>query len=329
MTSFLGKSEGMESCGRWVPLDIFFGLVCFGVRAVMLGGRCGTFAGLGCVGRVLRLCWWEGDGGANVCRGCRAMAGRTWFTTAVPLVWSKSLGWFDRGRAFGRISGNHHPMSPSPLAFGHSSCLPAHRPSLSFLASLTFLSTGACLPISFGPVFCSSSPSLRLSFAPAVVLTTRPSTFFLACLSSYPEDDGASSCAAGGGSRYRRISGAFVVVINRHHRHHPPPSLRRLRHHPWPLSVHNIFVIHHCPRLSSTVPSSSSPSTDTIIHHRPIFIHNRRRRWHCPVVVVNICIYWHRLYSPQLLLLTIPSLCPPSSSSAPLSSPNRYKIFPC
>ena len=75
------------------------------------------------------------------------------------------------GRSFGRISGNHHPMSPSPLAFGHSSCLPAHRPSLSFLASLTFLSTGACLPISFGPVFCSSSPSLRLSFVPAVVLT--------------------------------------------------------------------------------------------------------------------------------------------------------------
>jgi len=23
------------------------------------------------------------------------MAGRTWFTTAIPLVWSKSLGWFD------------------------------------------------------------------------------------------------------------------------------------------------------------------------------------------------------------------------------------------
>ena len=200
---------------------------------------------------------------------------------------------------FGRISGNHHPISPSPLAFGHSSCLPAYRSSLSFLASLTFLYTGACLPISFGPVFCSSSPSLRLSFAPTVVLTTRPSIrrSFLPVCRSYPEDVGASSCAAGGGSRDRRTSGAFVVVINRHHRHHPPPSLRRLCHHPWPLSACNIFVIHHCPRLPSTVPSSSSPSTDTIIHHRPIFIHHRCRRCHSPVVVVNIftgIVFIHR-----------------------------------
>ena len=51
----LGKSEGEESCGRWFSLDAFFGLVCFGVRVVILGGGRGAFTGLGCVGRVLRL----------------------------------------------------------------------------------------------------------------------------------------------------------------------------------------------------------------------------------------------------------------------------------
>ena len=64
--------------GDGFPPTFCFGLLCFGARVVILGGGRGTFAGLGCVGRVLSLCWWEGDGGASVCRGCRAMAGRTY-----------------------------------------------------------------------------------------------------------------------------------------------------------------------------------------------------------------------------------------------------------
>jgi hypothetical protein len=113
--------------GDGFPWTFYFGLVCFGARVVILGGGRGafTFTGLDCVGRVLRLCWWEGDGGANVCRGCRAtMAGRTWFTTAVPLVWSKSLGWFDRGI----LEGFRATTTRCPLPLLHLAILPAYLP---------------------------------------------------------------------------------------------------------------------------------------------------------------------------------------------------------
>ena len=60
-----GKVRVRRAVGDGFPWTFCFGLVCFGARVVILGGGRGTFAELGCVGRVLRLCWWEGEGGAN------------------------------------------------------------------------------------------------------------------------------------------------------------------------------------------------------------------------------------------------------------------------